>query len=294
MSKELAIQIEDTQLQNELSIDDLVSHVEKIQDIMKSVMVQDVHYGKIPGVEKKILYKAGAEKLGFTFRLIPEFEIARNDLDNGHREYEIICTLKNMITGVLVGQGVGNCSTMESKYRYRNDYIDTGRAVPKAYWKDRDSSLLGGKNFVTKKVDGQWMIFEKSGKIENPDIADTYNTVLKLAKKRAHVDSIITACAVSDLVTQDLNENKEDDKAGKSGKKKTKPTEKTERQEILDNLRVVLLSGYFEEEEIKTASGLVKQKTTEQLKGIHLQYKEEEIKRQREDNNGASQAFDGK
>jgi hypothetical protein len=189
----------------ELSVDDVHNQVGKIQTLMKELMKKDEHYGVIPGTNKPTLLKAGAEKLGFTFRLVPEFELRRNDLPDGHREYEVICTLRHMTSGNLVGQGVGNCSTMESKYRYRNDWVDTGRNVPPQYWKTKDPSLLGGKQYHARKIDGVWKIAEKI-KGENPDIADVYNTVLKMAKKRAHVDAMITACAASDIFTQDVED----------------------------------------------------------------------------------------
>jgi hypothetical protein len=51
---------------------------------------------------------------------------------------------------------------------------------------------------------------QQTGKVENPDIADTYNTVLKMAKKRAHVDAILTATAASDIFTQDIDERAEE------------------------------------------------------------------------------------
>lgn len=155
----------------ELSVSDIRAQVNKIQALMKEIMHRDEHYGIIPGTKKPSLYKPGAEKLGLAFRLAPEFDVSRNDLDDGHREYEVICTLYHMPTGNKVGQGVGNCSTLESKFRYRN------------VWND------GVKT-----------------KIENPDIADVWNTVLKMAKKRAHVDAMITACAASDIFAQDLED----------------------------------------------------------------------------------------
>jgi hypothetical protein len=47
-------------------------------------------------------------------------------------------------------------------------------------------------------------------KMENPDIADTYNTVLKMAKKRAYIDGILSATAASDIFTQDIEDFPED------------------------------------------------------------------------------------
>lgn len=181
--------------------------VNSIQEMMGQVMKDGTHYGKVPGCgEKPALLKAGAEKLGLMFGLSALFKIELNEMQHGHREYSVVCTLKSR-SGLEVGQGVGCCSTMESKYRYRGAEVkSTGRPVPKEYWESRDPETLGGKGFVAQKIDGQWMICEKGEKKENPDIADTYNTVLKMAKKRAHVDAILTTTAASDIFTQDIEE----------------------------------------------------------------------------------------
>lgn len=43
-------------------------------------------------------------------------------------------------------------------------------------------------------------------KKENPNIADTWNTVLKMAKKRAFVDAVKSTTAASDIFTQDIED----------------------------------------------------------------------------------------
>jgi hypothetical protein len=209
MSMEI-VKIEPNQIvaSNQLSSRDLVAQVSLIQDVMRSVMKDGEHFGKIPGCgDKPTLLKAGAEKLGFTFRLSPAFTITKTDLHNGHREYEVVCSLTHINTGQIWGHGVGSCSTMESKYRYRSVSAEsTGKPVPKDYWKDRDPSLLGGKGFIAQKIDGQWMICAKGDKVENENPADQYNTVLKMAKKRALVDAMLTCTAASDIFTQDIED----------------------------------------------------------------------------------------
>lgn len=185
----------------------LRQQVNAIQAAMKEVMELGVHYGTIPGCgDKPTLLKPGAEKIGLMFRLLTKFEVQMTDLGNGHREYQVICSLLDT-TGRSIGQGVGLCSTMESKYRYRGfNSESTGREVPKAYWNNKDIELIGGKGFKPVKEDGKWMIHKAGDKKENPDIADTYNTVLKIAKKRAHVDAILTCTAASDIFTQDIED----------------------------------------------------------------------------------------
>jgi len=187
----------------------VLAQVNLIQQVLGSVMKEDEHFGVIPGTTKPTLYKAGAEKLCLTFRLSPTYKVERIEHGNGHREYIVTAQLTHIPTGNVWGEGVGSCSTLEKKYRYRADYENTGRQVPKEYWKNgRDASLLGGKGFVPKKDEnGIWMIFASSGQTENPDLAEQYNTVLKMAKKRALTDATLSACAASDIFTQDLDDN---------------------------------------------------------------------------------------
>ncbi len=186
----------------------VLKQVQIIQEIMHEVMKQDEHFGTIPGTKKPSLYKPGAEKLSLTFRLRPEYDIRRSDLPNGHREYEVVCTLYHIPTGQSVGQGVGSATTMEGKYRYRTGPVEfTGTPVPREYWNSRDVNLLGGKGFVAKKNDaGKWEIAIRGEMVEHDNPADYYNTVLKMAKKRAHVDAILTATAASDIFTQDVED----------------------------------------------------------------------------------------
>lgn len=196
---------------------EIKKQVDLIQDVMRKVMIMDTHYGTIPGTPKPALYKAGAEKLCLTFRLAASFDVQQRDLPDGHREYTVNCRLTDRATGNLVGEGIGVCTTMESKYRYRWD--NTGAAVPKEYWDTKDTSLLGGG--VARKVSGDWLIFFR---VEHDNPADYYNTVAKMAKKRAHVDATITSTAASDIFDQDTDDPDGIPTVDGSGKPAPKPS----------------------------------------------------------------------
>ena len=182
-----------------------------LQGLMKDVMKEgiDRDYAIIPGTNKPSLLKPGAEKVSALFRLGPRYEI-RETREGIHREYQVTCNIFHQTTGEFLGSGVGSCSTMESKYRYRNaPPVLTDRPVPKEYWNDRDPKHLGGPRYQAKKNDeGRWMIAEKSDgeRVENMDVADQYNTVLKMAKKRAHIDAVLTVTGCSDIFTQDMED----------------------------------------------------------------------------------------
>jgi len=179
---------------------DVRNQINSIQELMADCMKDGEHYGVIPGMgQKPTLLKAGAEKLAFMFRLSTAYQVERLDLDHGHREYIITCQLSHIESGNLVGQGVGSASTMESKYRYR--WINTDVKPEK-----QEAELLKAQGRGRWKKQGDawiWAIKE-----DNPDIADVYNTVLKMAKKRAMVDAILSATAASDIFTQDIEEMK--------------------------------------------------------------------------------------
>jgi len=195
--------------QDAMTPDTVVRQVGLIQHVMEKVMRDGEHYGVIPGCGKKpSLLKAGAEKLSLTFRLAPQYEVTEKPMQGNHREYYVKCTLTHIPTDKVFGQGVGACSTMEGKYRFRTGEVEfTGKEVPKEFWKDRDINLIGGKGFSTKKNDkGKWEIVRAGEKVEHDNPADYYNTVLKMAKKRAHVDAVLTATAASDIFTQDVED----------------------------------------------------------------------------------------
>jgi hypothetical protein len=227
-------------MENAVGIDKLKAHVDLIQSVMKSVMKDGEHYGVIPGCGKKpALLKAGAEKLSMTFRLRPVMkegteDIKIIDLGLGHREVVVMCHILSA-DGTELATGVGSCSTMESKYRYRGGMkVPTDQELPKEYWNLRKSdpdgaqTLIGGKGFTHGKNDaGQWVICEFGEKVENPDLADVWNTVLKMAKKRAYVDGMLSATGASDIFTQDIEEMAPADVGGKATDVKTESAKST-------------------------------------------------------------------
>jgi len=184
-----------------MAIEQAVESVRYLERALRTVMKDGVHYGKVPGCgDKPTLLKAGAEKIGMLFRLAPEFDVNVIEMANGHREYRIGCRMTTA-QGAYLGEGVGAATTLESKWRYRWD--DTGREVPREYWDGRDPLVLGGSDMAPRKVKGTWKIYRKT---EHDNPADYYNTALKIAKKRALVDAVLTVTGASDLFEQDIEE----------------------------------------------------------------------------------------
>lgn len=173
----------------ELTVQEIVARVEKVREVQSRVMRDGQHYGIIPGVPKPSLWKPGAEILGMVFRLDPQFESTETK-DGDHLTVTVKCTLYHQPSGARIGSGLGSCSTKESKYAFRT---------------------------VWESVNGKQM--KKS--VANDKLADQYNTVLKMAVKRAHVAAILFATCASEIFTQDVEDM--DPEMVQSGKSKSRP-----------------------------------------------------------------------
>lgn len=192
---------------------DVRAQVNLIQEVMRDVMHRDTHYGTVPGCgDKPTLLQPGAHKLLMTFRLVPDPEVTIMDMGNGHREVRCKVKLYSQ-SGIFLGAGVGTCSTMEGKYRFRTGPVEfTERPVPREYWDFRKTdpvkakALLGDGMVAKKNEDGAWMCAMQGSKVEHDNPADYYNTVEKMSYKRALVSATLTVTAASDIFTQDIED----------------------------------------------------------------------------------------
>lgn len=187
------VKVDAVEIIKPLSAAEITEQVQTIQRVMQSVMKAGTHYDRLPGCgDKPVLLKPGAEKILATFRI--GIETTAEDLGDGFDiRYRITCRGFYIPTGNTVGFGIGEASTSEKKYKWRESVCDeefdetpeTRRQI--LYKKDRN-----GKVSKVKQVR------------QNP--ADIANTVLKMAKKRAMVDLCLTATACSDIFVQDLDD----------------------------------------------------------------------------------------
>lgn len=198
-----------------------------LAEYVRQQMVPDVDYGVIPGTAKPTLLKPGAEKLTELFRCTAEFELTHKveDWDRPLFHYAFTCRIRHRGSGTVVAEGVGSCNSMEARYRWRNA--------------DRTCPQCGKPTIIKGKAEygGGWLCFAKKGgcgfkwpdgakeiegqsvgKVENDDVFTLTNTVLKMAKKRAHVDAGIALGRVSDIFTQDMEDQPQDQPAARGGK----------------------------------------------------------------------------
>lgn len=192
-----------------------IQAINKFQQIVKANMIPGQDYGVIPGTTKPTLLKPGAEKIAKLLGLADHYEILdrQEDWQRGFFRYLIKCQLITVRNDIVISEGLGECNSMESKYRWR----ESKRKCPKC---DAEAIIKGKEEYG-----GGWLCFAKQGgcgakfpdgdesiesqtigRVENEDIYSQVNTILKMAKKRALVDASLSAGRLSQVFTQDIED----------------------------------------------------------------------------------------
>jgi hypothetical protein len=183
------LQVSNTALANQgggrMAVADIIQHVAVVQEVMRAVMKETVHYGVIPGTDKPTLYKSGAEVLCMVFRIADTYAI--EDLSTSESvRYRVTCSGTHQTTGTMLGTGMGEASSGEEKYKWRKAYDDEFEATP-----ENLRRIKLGK-YKTKQV--------------RTEPADLANTILKMANKRAKMAMVLNVTAASDCFAQDLED----------------------------------------------------------------------------------------
>lgn len=126
---------------------ELITYHEEVTQIIQKALKLGTDYGSIPGTDKLTLLKPGAERLSIAFGAAPEYEVVGSEIDHdravtyskkrkvwnnkyqgdrtftmqseegtslGLYRYVIKCRLVRQ--GRVLAEGIGTCSTLESKY----------------------------------------------------------------------------------------------------------------------------------------------------------------------------------
>ena len=189
----------------------------EFQEFVKDYLKEGEDFGIIPGTPKPTLLKPGADKLCELYGLADSYRILDKVEDYDAKpplfDYTIECTLTRLRTGLVVATGLGSCNSYESHYRWRKG----ARKCPEC----GKETIIKGK----QEYGGGWLCFAKKGgcgakykdgdkaiegqsadRVENEDIIDQKNTVLKMGKKRAKIDATLSATRSSGVFTQDLED----------------------------------------------------------------------------------------
>ena len=171
-----------------------VDKVRRLQATLKSILTEKHDFGKIPGCgDKPTLLKPGAEKILKALGLTSSYELiehTENFNDKGFFAYTVRCTLSN--NGAKITEGLGHANSKEKKW-----------AIESVYEKDLpegvDKDLLQKKTFTGKN--GTFTKYQVEA-----DANSKANTILKMAKKRAQIDAVLTVASLSEIFTQDFDD----------------------------------------------------------------------------------------
>src|ERR1700719_397190 len=196
---------------NAAAVTQTMDMLKQVRQFVAKEMVDGTDFGVIPGTgTQKVMLLSGAMKVCMLYNCYPKYSVETSEIGGGHVEFRVKTELVSRATDAVVGSGLGSCSTMESKYRWRNSdaFEVTDMAIP-ADAKEKKADYRK-KGFGMKKTDAGWVWVRFTGggtRAENEDIYDQRNTVLKMAKKRSLVDASIGLGCMADLFTQDLDDD---------------------------------------------------------------------------------------
>jgi len=179
-----------------LTVEQVAQHALLVQQALRSVMREGEHYGIIPGCgDRKTLMKSGAEKLCQLFRIAPDALVEDLSPSPDVIRYRVTVRATHIGTGAYLGSGVGECSSLESKYAWRD--VVVAEEYDEAPEDQRREKFQRGRDKAGKPIRCRQVR-------RNP--YDDANTILKMAKKRALVDCILTVTGASDIFGQDVED----------------------------------------------------------------------------------------
>jgi len=167
----------------------------QLRECMRAVLVSGTDYGTIPGMgDKPSLFKPGAEKLIQWFGF--GFETVRDEIERDREGTRLGVTYKCTVYKQLADGRKVTVATCEGYAGYDEDKfytpLEAARAKAEAAerrWASKDNRAPNPKKWETAS-----------------EYRAPWNSVLKMAQKRALVGAAIDATAAAGLFTQDLED----------------------------------------------------------------------------------------
>lgn len=176
-------------------LDSMKQKLNLTREFFREVMKEGIDYGTIPGTDKRTLLKPGAEGLCEFYNLAPTIaeKVEDKSHETGYYAVDITLRLIHRGSGSIIAEGLGHANTFESRYRWR--WVSE-KDLPKG---------LDPQDLISKERNGRYGNFVQY-RIENDDMHSIWNTVLKMAKKRALVDAVLSATRSSGIFAQPEDE----------------------------------------------------------------------------------------
>lgn len=198
-----------------LAVQEMAARIQAVEQLYQHVMVDGVDYGVIPGTDKPTLLQPGAQLLLQLIGAVPTFELIERveDWDRRFWHYVVRCRLISRATGEVVAEGLGSCNSREPRYRWRQ----AKRTCPQCGQASiiKGKAEYGGGWICHRRQDGCGARYEDEdaritaqpvGRIENEQIEEVVNTLLKQATKRSLVAAALNATGASRIFTQDTED----------------------------------------------------------------------------------------
>lgn len=176
------------------AINKTLQKVRSLQATLKSILTENYDYGKIQGCgDKPTLLKPGAEKILMALGVTSCYELVEHTEDFngiGFFAHTVKCVLykgENKIT-----EGLGHANSKEAKWAYE-------------WVSEKDLPEGAEKSILKKRVkNGQYGSYTQYR--VDADANSKANTILKMAKKRAQIDAVLTVASLSEIFTQDFDD----------------------------------------------------------------------------------------
>ena len=190
---------------------------ERARRIQKAILEDGTDYGSEPGIKRPFLHKPGAEKFEKAYGLATSYTVERhigNGEDSPDLEFIVHARVHLGTTdGPVIAEGLGESSSWERKYRYRSGSKACPTCGADAIRRGTKRETGEAEFYCWTKQGGCGAHFDLNtpelaqapDDVQNPDPWDLANTLLKMARKRAYVDAILTATGTSGLFTQDAD-----------------------------------------------------------------------------------------
>lgn len=160
------------------AIEEIKQNTALCQKLAETLLEDGIDYGISPGTQNRALWDAGSVKIIRGFQCHVEHTILPfTELNDEHLTWVVEAKIIHNDSKMLVGTGMGCCSTRETKYAYR--WV-TNPAVY-GYSPEQIQNL---RSRVSQKYEGK-----TEYRIDNPDVGDLIHTLLSQASKRAEVDA---------------------------------------------------------------------------------------------------------
>jgi hypothetical protein len=219
-------------------VDEMVQHHKEMAAFVQGALELNRDFGVIPGTgDKPTLLKPGAERLLIGFGCEAEPEIVEKETDHNHKNVFInkkweATDPPKLENGrqdddaikAMKAAGTHRFKKVNNGWQFQQAEIESGESLGLYRYVIRVTIRHRATGEVVGHGIGSCSSLE-SKYIRSP--RDAENTILKMAKKRALVDAVLTTFGLSDRFTQDVEEIAENQTA-RTGKTHEQPTNTAE------------------------------------------------------------------